>query len=109
MSDETGANPEEKKDREKKEEDKALDTLTDVVEEKELDANKVKKAMTEMAAAQQKNREAQRLREKELAAVKVNPADIDIFASEFELDKKTAERRLREHKGDLRQALEACL
>lgn len=39
-------------------------------------------------------------REKELAAVKINAADIDIIANELEVDKKVAERTLREHKGD---------
>lgn len=41
-----------------------------------------------------------RLREKELAAVKINPTDVEIIANELELDKKIAERTLREHKGD---------
>eukprot|EP01018_Ginkgo_biloba_P009560 Gb_37892 [translate_table: standard] len=51
-------------------------------------------------------------REKELAAVKINAADVDIIANELEfigfdycdlvvqLDRKVAERTLREHKGD---------
>ncbi|XP_066363762.1 uncharacterized protein [Miscanthus floridulus] len=38
--------------------------------------------------------------EKELAAVKINPTDVEIIANELELDKKIAERTLREHKGD---------
>ncbi len=48
-------------------------------------------------------------RERELAALKISKGDIDAIASEFELDAKTAERRLREHRGNLRQALEALL
>ncbi|CAI8614629.1 unnamed protein product [Vicia faba] len=35
------------------------------------------------------------LEEKELAAVKINAADVDIIANELELDKKVAERTLR--------------
>ena len=49
---------------------------------------------------------ALRLREKELAAVKLNdPADVELVAAELELDKKVAERRLREHGGDVLQTL----
>ncbi|AQK88283.1 DNA-binding enhancer protein-related [Zea mays] len=40
-------------------------------------------------------------REKELAVVKINPVDVEIIASELELDKKIAERALCEHKGDV--------
>ncbi|XP_023514883.1 huntingtin-interacting protein K-like [Cucurbita pepo subsp. pepo] len=39
-------------------------------------------------------------REKELAAVKINAAEVDIIASELELDKKIVETTLREHEGD---------
>lgn len=48
-------------------------------------------------------------REKELAAVKVTQADIDVIASEAEVDKKLAERRLREHDGILVNALKSFL
>ena len=48
-------------------------------------------------------------REKELAAVKISKEDVDVIASEFEVDKKLAERRLREHKGDLVAALKSFL
>lgn len=48
-------------------------------------------------------------REKELAAVKVTQADIDVIASEAEVDKKLAERRLREHDGNLVSALKSFL
>ncbi|CAK9138884.1 unnamed protein product [Ilex paraguariensis] len=48
-------------------------------------------------------------REKELAAVKINVADVDIIANELELDKKVAERTLREHKGDAVAAIQHLL
>ena len=48
-------------------------------------------------------------REKELAAVKVTQADIDVIAAEAEVDKKLAERRLREHNGNLLEALRSFL
>lgn len=48
-------------------------------------------------------------REKELAAVKISADDVGIITSEFEIDKKQAERRLREHSGDVVAALESYL
>lgn len=89
--------------------DKALDQLTDRVEEKELDANKVHTAMAGLLASQKADREAQRLRDKKLAAIKVNKEDVDTIAAEFELDTKTADRRLREHSGNLVEALQSFL
>ncbi|KAI5430920.1 hypothetical protein KIW84_035167 [Lathyrus oleraceus] len=57
--------------------------------------NKLEKLKKKIAMEKRKN-----LWEKELAAVKINAADVDIIANELELDKKVAERTLREHKGD---------
>ena len=48
-------------------------------------------------------------REKELAAVQINAEDVEVIAAEFALDKKVAERRLRENKGDLEAALKSYL
>ncbi|TKY54245.1 hypothetical protein E2542_SST18651 [Spatholobus suberectus] len=47
--------------------------------------------------------------EKELAAVKINAADVDIIANEPELDKKIVERTVREHKGDAVAAIQHLL
>lgn len=89
---------------------KALDKLTDHVEDhRQLDSTRVQEAMASIAAAKQADLNAIRLREKELAAVKINPADIDIIATELELDKKVAERTLREHKGDAVAAIRHLL
>ena len=48
-------------------------------------------------------------REKQLAAVKVNKDDVKVIAAEFELDSTTADRRLREHNGNLFDALQSFL
>ena len=48
-------------------------------------------------------------RDTQLASVKVNKADVDIIAAEFELDPKLADRRLREHRGNLLEALQSFL
>lgn len=65
--------------------------------------------MAALAAQQHAAREAQRLREKELASVKVAQEDIDLLAKEFELEKKKAERALRESKGDVKVAIQSLL
>lgn len=48
-------------------------------------------------------------RDKELAAVKVTPADVEIIMSELEVDQKQADRRLREHQGSVVKALQSFL
>lgn len=88
---------------------KALDSLTDHVEDRQLDSTRVQQAMASIAATSDADRNAQRLREKELAAVKINAEDVDIIANELEMDKKVAERTLREHKGDAVAAIRSFL
>lgn len=41
--------------------------------------------------------------------MKIKAADVSIVAEQFELDSKTAERCLREHDGNVKQALTALL
>ena len=72
-----------------------------------VDRSQVQQAMQKLAADQAQRTEAQRQRERELAAVKVQKDDIELVATMFDLDKKRAERCLREHKGDAKAALRA--
>ncbi|XP_076895130.1 uncharacterized protein LOC143547633 [Bidens hawaiensis] len=65
---------------------KALDKLTDHVEDRQLDSTRVQEAMASIAASKEADLNAMRLREKELAAVKINAAEVDIIANELELD-----------------------
>ncbi|KAL8130180.1 hypothetical protein V2J09_019335 [Rumex salicifolius] len=88
---------------------KAFDKLTDRVEDRQLDSTRVQEAMASIAASAEADANALRMREKELAAVKINAADVDIIASELELDRKVAERTLREHKGDAVAAIRALI
>ncbi|KAE9455114.1 hypothetical protein C3L33_12987, partial [Rhododendron williamsianum] len=88
---------------------KALDKLTDHVEDRQLDSTRVQEAMASIYAAKEADLNAMRMREKELAAVQINAADIDIIANELEVDKKVAERTLREHKGDAVAAIRHLL
>lgn len=100
------------KNREDAQQAAALDKVTDVHEEKVLrqaDTSKVKIAMTKLAEQQYEAREAQRQKDKQLAAVKINESDVTIIAREFELHKKIAERALRENQGDLKATMKALI
>lgn len=88
---------------------KALDSITDHVEERQLDSKRVQQAMAAINASAEANRNAQRLREKELASVAINSEHIDVIASEVEVDRQIAERKLREFKGDAVAALRSFL
>ncbi|KAJ7550848.1 hypothetical protein O6H91_07G121400 [Diphasiastrum complanatum] len=88
---------------------KALDSLTDHVEDRQLDSSRVQQAIASIAASSEADRNTQRLKDKELAAVKINQADVDVIANELELDKKVAERMLREHKGNAVAAIRSFL
>eukprot|EP00887_Chlorella_sp_A99_P006470 scaffold3.g6470.t1 len=95
------------------EEAAALDKVTDRVEEKEIkaqvDSSRVREAMAKLAETEKAAQEARRARERELAAVKVQQADVDLICREFELDKRRAETKLRECGGDVKAALTALL
>ncbi|KAF4358903.1 hypothetical protein CsatB_025752 [Cannabis sativa] len=96
-------------DRDLQQQSKAFDKLTDRVEDRQLDSTRVQEAMASIAASADADWNAMKMREKELAAVKINAADVDIIASELEMDKKVAERTLREHKGDAVAAIRHLL
>ncbi|XP_011622215.1 uncharacterized protein LOC18431261 isoform X2 [Amborella trichopoda] len=65
---------------------KALDKLTDHVEDRQLNSLRVQEAMASIAASAEADWNAMKMREKELAAVKINPADVDIIANELEVN-----------------------
>ncbi|KAI9922148.1 hypothetical protein PsorP6_000207 [Peronosclerospora sorghi] len=56
----------------KKDESTAIEKLTDLVEEKQMDENKIKKALQALRQQVEKYKEAELLLAKKLAAVKVN-------------------------------------
>ena len=41
--------------------------------------------------------------------MKINPADVQLIVSEIEVDQKQADRRLREHGGNIVEALKSYL
>lgn len=102
-----GEEPEEEQAKTK--EARQLDSLTDHVSERELSGDRVKAALEKLASEGAAKAEEAAKREKALAAVKVADADVAVLAQELELDKKAADRRLREHGGDLKKALLAAV
>jgi len=72
-------------DREGAEQAKALDKVTDVIPEKILDEGKTAKAVSQLTAARKAEKEKQRAKEGELAAVRVKRSDVSIIVSEFEV------------------------
>eukprot|EP00270_Netrium_digitus_P008070 TRINITY_DN2391_c0_g3_i2.p1 TRINITY_DN2391_c0_g3~~TRINITY_DN2391_c0_g3_i2.p1 ORF type:complete len:114 (+),score=38.17 TRINITY_DN2391_c0_g3_i2:172-513(+) len=79
---------------------RALDSITDHVEDRQLDSRRVEQAMASIAAAADADRNLQRLREKELAAVKIDASHVVLIENELMVEKKVAERTLRECRGD---------
>ncbi|CAI5521388.1 unnamed protein product [Closterium sp. Naga37s-1] len=85
MSDDTETNDVPKDaSRDMQQQSRALDSITDHVEERQLDSRRVQEAMASIAASSAADRDAQRAREKELAAVKIDSVHIDVIASEME-------------------------
>jgi NACalpha-BTF3-like transcription factor len=81
-----------------KQEDQAkqLDSVTDFVQEQEVDATKAQQAMSALSANQQNN---------DLSAadqVAVSKEDVDLIVSELEITEELAERTLREVAVDLK-------
>ncbi|TKY72840.1 Huntingtin-interacting protein K [Spatholobus suberectus] len=74
------------------------------MEDRQLDSSRVQEAMASIIASAEAD-VCMSFREKELAAVKISAANVDIIANELELDKKVAERTLHENKGDVIAAI----
>jgi NACalpha-BTF3-like transcription factor len=89
---------------------KDLDTVTDFVESREMDASTAQRAMAAILDAPADAGEARdEARERELAAVAIEQADVLVVMREFELGKEEAERALRENSGGLVAALTALM
>lgn len=99
-------------DRASGEQGKALERITDLVEDVaaanlSTNAQSVQEALQRLLASEQERVKAALARDKELVAVKVAPEDVDLVACELELDRKVAERKLRENGGDVARTLRA--
>lgn len=66
-------------------------------------------ALQELLDSDKEAKEAQRQRDKELAAVTIHEPDVAVLAEEFQLDEKAAELLLREQEGSLEKALRHCM
>eukprot|EP00565_Helicotheca_tamesis_P007000 CAMPEP_0185732394 /NCGR_PEP_ID=MMETSP1171-20130828/16020_1 /TAXON_ID=374046 /ORGANISM="Helicotheca tamensis, Strain CCMP826" /LENGTH=102 /DNA_ID=CAMNT_0028401867 /DNA_START=52 /DNA_END=360 /DNA_ORIENTATION=+ len=77
----------------KEEEAKQLDSVTDVVQEKELDSSKANEAMAALSIGTEESAAKGSASEKH---VSVSQEDVDIIVSELEVSEELAERTLRE-------------
>ncbi|KAE8997623.1 hypothetical protein PR003_g19455 [Phytophthora rubi] len=93
----------------KQDESSAMDKLTDHEEEKAMDENKMKAAFQALLKQEEADKEAERLLEKKLAAVKVNKEDVALVAAEMELSTQQADRKLREADGDVVKCLQTLI
>jgi NACalpha-BTF3-like transcription factor len=76
------------------------------VDEQDIDSSALKDSMQAvLGSAPSAAKSASASRDRELAKVKIQQADIDRITQELELDSKLAERALREAEGDLVRAL----
>ncbi|XP_031559508.1 huntingtin-interacting protein K-like [Actinia tenebrosa] len=81
-----------------------LERVTDYAEETEIQAD-IGTALNLVEGRHQKEKADQALREKELARVVIKKDDVDLIVDEMEIPRSVAERTLREHKGDVVEAL----
>ncbi|KAI9981690.1 hypothetical protein PInf_009447 [Phytophthora infestans] len=93
----------------KKDESNAMEKLTDLVEEKQMDENKMKAAFQALHKQEEADKEAERLLEKKLAVVKVSKEDVALVAQEMEISTQQADRKLREVDGDVVKCLSALI
>ncbi|VDI24206.1 huntingtin-interacting protein K-like [Mytilus galloprovincialis] len=96
-----------KKDKSKKHDSGAadLEKVTDFVEETEISAQSIGDAMNKLTEKKTKERAEFIAREKELSKIKISKEDVDLIVLEMEIGRSLAERKLREHKGDIVEAL----
>uniref|UniRef100_A0AAV1US52 Nascent polypeptide-associated complex subunit alpha-like UBA domain-containing protein n=1 Tax=Peronospora matthiolae TaxID=2874970 RepID=A0AAV1US52_9STRA len=90
-------------------ENSAMEKLTDLVEEKQMDGNKMKLAFQALCKQEEAHKEAERLLEKKLTAVKVRTDDVALVAQEMEISTQQADRKLREADGDVVKCLHALV
>ncbi|KAK7096040.1 huntingtin-interacting protein K-like [Littorina saxatilis] len=82
-----------------------LEKVTDYVEEAEISSKNLDDAMKVVSDQQTRETKAKQEKEKELSKVKINKDDVDLIIQEMEIPRMKAERVLREHKGNVVDAL----
>ena len=86
-------------------EDSQLDSVTDVVKEKDMDKQKCMNALAELAKMEKNQAQEEKKRRKELKAVQVNEDDVAYLVNELLLSKAEADNHLRLNNGDLGETL----
>ncbi|RZF37464.1 hypothetical protein LSTR_LSTR013771 [Laodelphax striatellus] len=83
-----------------------LERVTDYAEEKEIfSADEFKGAMTIIGDRRNKEVAEKMAKERELLKVSIKKEDVDLIVKEMEISRSLAERTLREHCGNIVQAL----
>ena len=85
-----------------------LDRVTDYVEDQELDAEKFSRSVAMLGSNREKKKGGAEL-DKELLALKVPAEDVQLVANQMDIDEKTAELAIKEHRGDVAAALNALI
>ncbi|XP_061594432.1 huntingtin-interacting protein K [Cololabis saira] len=84
-----------------------LERVTDYAEEKEISSSDLETAMSVIGDRRSREQKAKQEREKELAKVTIKKEDVELIMSEMEISRMVAERSLREHMGNVVEALVA--
>uniref|UniRef100_T1JG16 Nascent polypeptide-associated complex subunit alpha-like UBA domain-containing protein n=1 Tax=Strigamia maritima TaxID=126957 RepID=T1JG16_STRMM len=82
-----------------------LEKVTDYAEEKEISSEDIKDAMTLIGDKRSKENAEKVAREKELAKVIIKKEDVELIMREMEISRTAAELKLREHHGNVVEAL----
>merc|ERR1719347_1098854 len=88
-----------------------LEKVTDYAEDKEIisTGSELEDAIVNIRKKQEAKTAEKLARERELAKVAINKEDVELIMFEMEMAKEKAERTLREHGGDVVQALVALV
>ena len=86
-----------------------LEKITDYEEDKEVSSSDIANAVSLIEGRHSEERIEKAKREKELAQVKIRKEDVDLIVDQMEISQSIAEKRLREHKGDVVEALVSLL
>ncbi|XP_029808099.1 huntingtin-interacting protein K [Suricata suricatta] len=82
-----------------------LERVTDYAEEKEIQSSNLETAMSVIGDRRSREQKAKQEREKELAKVTIKKEDLELIMTEMEISRAAAERSLREHMGNVVEAL----
>ncbi len=86
-----------------------LEKITDYEEDKEISSQDIANAVSLIEGRYSEERKEKAQKEKELSQVKIKKEDVDLIVDQMEISQILAEKRLREHKGDVVEALVSLL